>query len=173
MTKPVCVLVGPPGSGKTTVGSRLADVLGVAFRDTDRDIEADRGTTISDIFVDEGEEAFRAYERYAVGRALAGHDGVLALGGGAVIDPATRLALKDQRVVFLDVGLTAAAKRVGFARDRPVLAASPRALLARLLDERRPLYEQVATVTIATDDLAPDEVAAQALVALGIETPAR
>ncbi|MEO6712789.1 MAG: shikimate kinase [Mycobacteriales bacterium] len=173
MTRPVLVLVGPPGSGKSTVGSRIAELLGVGFRDTDRDIEADRGTTIAEIFIDQGEDAFRGYERNAVRRALAEHDGVLALGGGAVMDADTRILLGEHRVVFLDVGLTAAAKRVGFARDRPVLAASPRSILARLLDERRPLYEEVASVTVATDDATPIDVAREVCAALQLETPAR
>lgn len=173
MTVPVCVLVGPPGSGKTTVGQLLADQLGVAFRDTDRDIEASRGTTIADIFLYEGEDEFRRYERDAVGIALHEHAGVLALGGGAVIDPATRQLLVGHRVVLLTLGLTAAAKRVGFARDRPVLAASPRALLARLLDERRPLYDEVATVTIETDAVTPQEVVALVVAALGLQVPTR
>jgi shikimate kinase len=173
MTVPVCVIVGPPGSGKTTVGRRLSDRLGAAFRDTDTDIEAERHTTIADIFIDEGEDAFRGYERAAVGRALAEHDGVLALGGGAVIDPATRELLKSHRVVFLDVGLAAAAKRVGFARDRPVLAANPRSMLAKLLDERRPLYDEVATVTISTDNVPVDAVIEAVMKALQLEERVR
>ncbi|MEP7055031.1 MAG: shikimate kinase [Actinomycetota bacterium] len=173
MTVPICVIVGPPGSGKTTVGRRLADRLGVAFRDTDADIEAERRTTIADIFIDEGEDAFRGYERAAVRRALAEHDGVLALGGGAVIDAATRESLKAHRVVFLNVGLAAAAKRVGFARDRPVLAANPRSMLAKLLDERRPLYDEVATIMIDTDSTPVDTVTAQVINALQLEARAR
>jgi shikimate kinase len=166
MTAPVCVLVGPPGSGKSTVGARLAALLGVPFRDTDADIEAARQTTISDIFIDEGEAAFREYEREAVRRALAEHDGVLALGGGAVIDPATRAALKEHRVVHLDVGLADAAKRVGLARDRPVLAANPRSMLAKLLEQRRPLYLKVATLTIETDGRTPESVADEVVQSL-------
>ena len=173
MTAPICVLVGPPGSGKTTIGKVLAEQLGTGFRDTDHDIEAERRTTIAEIFIDEGEDAFRGYERDAVSRALAEHPGVLSLGGGAVIDGATRQLLKSHRVVFLNIGLVAAAKRVGFARDRPVLAASPRALLARLLDERRPLYDEVATVTIDTDTATVPQVVAQVVAALQLEVPAR
>jgi len=117
--------------------------------------------------------AFRGYERAAIRRALTEHDGVLALGGGAVMDPATRALLKPQRVVFLDVGLAAAVKRVGFARDRPVLAANPRSMLAKLLDERRPLYEEVATVTVSTDNVPVDAVLDAVVKALQLEERVR
>ena len=156
---PLVVLIGPPGAGKTTVGELLAGRHGVAFRDTDRDIERTAGSTISDIFVNEGEAAFRTMERAAVREALTGHDGVLALGGGAVLADETRELLAGQRVVFLDVGLTAAVERVGLNRSRPLLAVNPRAELARMLAERRPLYEQVATLVIDTNGRSPADVA--------------
>jgi len=158
VSRPVAVLVGPPGSGKSTVGGLLAQRLGVRFRDTDRDIETERGVPVADIFVDEGEEAFRRYEREAVARALTEHDGVLALGGGAVLDPTTREALVGHRVVFLSVGLADAAKRVGLARDRPVLMANPRALMSALLEARRPLYDEVASVMVDTDGREPADI---------------
>lgn len=165
-TRPACVLVGPPGSGKTTVGRRVAEHLGLRFRDTDADIEAARRTTIAEIFIDEGEDAFRGYERDAVRRALTEHDGVLSLGGGAVMDPATRELLLSHTVVFLSVGLAAAVKRVGLARDRPVLAANPRSMLAKLLAERRPLYDEVAGATVETDSVSVHVVVDQVLAAL-------
>src|SRR5262249_42030566 len=119
---PRVVLVGPPGAGKTTVGRILADRLHVGFRDTDADVEAMAGKSIADIFYDDGEPAFRALERKAVAAALAEHDGVLCLGGGAVLAPETRSLLKGFRVVFLAVGLSDAATRTGLSQARPLLA---------------------------------------------------
>lgn len=159
--KPRVVLVGAPGAGKSTVGRLLAARLGVGFRDTDDDVERAAGKSIGDIFVDDGEPEFRALEREAVAVALAGHDGVLALGGGAVADPGTRERLSDHRVVFLDVGLADAASRVGLNRDRPLLVGNPRAQLKKLLDQRRPLYQQVATMTVDTAGRTPEEVVAE------------
>ena len=153
------VLVGPPGAGKTTVGRLLAERLGVEFRDADHDIEAAAGKPISEIFIDDGEEAFRALEADAVAAALEQHPGVIALGGGAVLSAKTRERLKGHRVVYLEVGLGAAVARVGMAKDRPVLTLNPRATLRHLLDARRPLYEEVATITIATDDRTAEQVA--------------
>ena len=156
---PLIVLVGPPGAGKSTVGGLLAERRGVAFRDTDRDVEATAGVSISDLFVDRGEPAFRELEREAVRAAVDQHDGVLALGGGAILDASTRQLLEDQTVVFLDVGLSDAASRVGFNRDRPLLLGNPRAQLRTMLEERRPLYLEVATISISTDGKTPEQVA--------------
>lgn len=156
---PLVVLVGPPGAGKTTVGGLLAERHEVGFRDTDRDVESTTGTTISDIFVEQGEHAFRVLERAAVRRALVEHDGVLALGGGAVLAAETRELLAGHRVVFLDVGLAAAVARTGLNRSRPLLALNPRAELSRMLAERRPLYEEVASFVVETDNRTPAQVA--------------
>ena len=155
MTGPALVLVGPPGSGKTTVGTAVAELIGLPFRDTDTDVEAATGATIADLFVAHGEPHFRALEEAAVARALAEHDGVLALGGGAVTSAATRELLvaygrAGGTVVWLDVDVASAAKRVGLSRDRPLLAVNPRAMLRQMLEERAPLYAEVSTSTVAT-----------------------
>ena len=160
------VLVGPMGAGKTTIATLLADTWGTSMRDTDADVEALEGRTISDIFVESGEAHFRDLERKAVAEALATHDGVLALGGGAVLDPATRELLAGETVVFLRVGLTDAVKRVGLGSARPLLLGNIRSRVKALLDERTPVYEAVATHVVDTDGRTPDEVAAQVVAAL-------
>jgi shikimate kinase len=159
VTRPQVVLVGPMGAGKSTVGRILAERWGVELRDTDDDVEAADGRTISDIFVESGEEHFRALERSAVARALAEHDGVLAVGGGAVMAEDTRAALTGQRVVFLRVGLSDAAARVGLGTSRPLLLGNVRGTMKALLDERTPVYESVAVAEVDTDGRTPDEVA--------------
>ena len=158
---PRVVLVGPPGSGKSTVGAVLARLLGVALHDTDSAVEAAQGRTISDVFVEDGEPAFRALERAEVARALAKEDGVLALGGGAPMDRDTERLLHGHTVVFLDVGIADASKRVGFDQSRPLLAVNPRASWVRLMNERRPVYERVATHRVDTAGRTPEDVAAE------------
>lgn len=155
---PRAVLVGPPGSGKSTVGSLLASRYGVGFRDTDSDIEASAGATIADIFVTDGEPHFRSLERAAIAAALSSHDGVLSLGGGSVLDPSTRALLAGHRVVFLEVSLTDAAKRVGLDNSRPLLLGNVRGRLKQLMDARRPLYEEVATVVVDTSGRTPEDI---------------
>jgi shikimate kinase len=166
---PVVVLVGPPGSGKSTVGAALAARLGVGYRDTDADIVATEGKPIADIFLDDGEPRFRDLEAAAVRAALAGHTGVLALGGGAVLREETRALLVDHPVAFLDVGLHDAVKRVGLDAPRPLLIGSPRARWRELMEQRRPLYTEVARTVVATDGLTPDQVAEAVLNALELE----
>ncbi len=157
--RPQVVLVGPMGSGKSTVGALLAAAYGVEARDTDADVEAADGRSISDIFVESGEAHFRDLERAAVEQALAAHDGVLSLGGGAVLDESTRDLLAGHRVVFLKVGLAEAVKRVGLGVGRPLLLGNVRSRIKALLDERTPIYESVADVVVDTDDRTPQDVA--------------
>ncbi|MFI8299593.1 shikimate kinase [Streptomyces nigra] len=166
---PVVVLVGPMGVGKSTVGGLMAERLGVGYRDTDDDIVAEQGRTISEIFVDDGEAAFRAMEKQAVRRALEEHDGVLALGGGAVLDAGTRALLDGQRVVYLSMDVEEAVKRTGLNAARPLLAVNPRKQWRELMEARRPLYEEVATVVVATDGRTPEEVTEAALDALELK----
>ena len=173
-TGPRVVLVGPPGAGKSTVAALLAARWGVPVRETDEDVAQAAGKAVADVFVEDGEPRFRELERDAVTAALVEHDGVLALGGGAVLHPDTRVALHRYRdaggiVVFLDVSLAHAAPRVGLNQSRPLLVGSPRAQWQALMDARRPVYEEVATVRVSTDGLRPGEVAEVIEQALGAQ----
>lgn len=164
--QPRLVLIGPPGSGKTTVGTILARRLSAGFRDTDADVEEAAGKSVADIFVEDGEPHFRDLEREAVTTALATHAGVLALGGGAVMDSHTQSALEGYAagggvVVFLDVSLAHAAPRVGFNQARPLLVGNPRARWAELMEARRPTYERLATVHVHSDGRTAHEMADQ------------
>jgi shikimate kinase len=154
------------GAGKTTVAALLAQRWGTTARDTDQDVEAAEGRSISDIFVDSGEATFRELERAAVAAALAEHDGVLALGGGAVLDPRTRELLAGHDVVFLRVGLADAVQRVGLGSARPLLLGNVRGRVKALLDERTPIYESVAAVVVDTDGRTPEDVAEDVAAAL-------
>lgn len=167
MTGPRVVLVGPMGAGKSTVAKVLAREWDIAVRDTDDDIEAAEGRPISAIFVDDGEAHFRELEVAAVAAALRSHVGVLSLGGGAVLDERTRAALADHPVVFLQVGLSEAVKRVGLGVGRPLLLGNVRSRIRALLDERTPVYESVARHTVQTDGRTPEQVAEEIMEALG------
>jgi shikimate kinase len=151
------VLVGAPGSGKSTVGALLAERLGVTFRDADAVIVERAGKSVAEIFTDDGEAAFRALEGQITAELLA-LPGVLSLGGGAVLSGATRAALRVHRVVWLRVGLTQSVKRVGLDTARPLLLGNVRGQLLRLLNERAPLYAEVATDVVDTDDTTPAQV---------------
>lgn len=168
-TGPLIVLVGPMGSGKSTVGALLAERLGVPYRDTDADIVAAGGREISDIFIEDGEEHFRALEREAVRAAVAEHRGVLALGGGAVLDAGTRERLSGLPVVYLSMDVEEAVRRVGLNTARPLLAVNPRRQWRELMEARRHLYTEVARVVVATDDKTPEEVAEAVLDALELK----
>ncbi|MEU6932535.1 shikimate kinase [Streptomyces sp. NPDC046374] len=166
---PLVVLVGPMGSGKSTVGALLAERLGAAYRDTDADIVATEGREISDIFVEDGEDHFRALERAAVRRAVTEHEGILALGGGAVLDEGTRALLAGLPVAYLSMDVEEAVRRVGLGAARPLLAVNPRRQWRELMDARRHLYTEVARVVVATDDRTPEEVADAVLDALDLK----
>ncbi|MFF9081184.1 3-dehydroquinate synthase [Streptomyces rubiginosohelvolus] len=173
MSGPLVVLVGPMGVGKSTVGELLAARLGTTYRDTDADVVAEAGKPIAEIFYDEGEEHFRALERRAVAAAVAGHPGVLSLGGGAVLDGATRELLAGRPVVYLSMDVDEAVRRVGLGAARPLLAVNPRRQWRELMDARRHLYEEVARTVVATDENTPEEVAQAIIDALELpEGPA-
>jgi shikimate kinase len=163
---PKAVVIGPPGSGKTTVGKALAARLAVTFRDTDDDVEAVAGKPVGEIFIDDGEPRFRELENEAVRVALQQHEGVLALGGGAILAPQTRELLAGHTVVYLQVGLSDAVKRIGLGAARPLLVLNPRSRLRELMEERRPIYEALATITAVTDGRDPADVADELAKAL-------
>ena len=167
---PRVILVGVPGSGKTTVGAELSKAWQEPFRDTDADVSELTGKSVADIFIQDGEPYFRTLEHDAVTRALAEHDGVLALGGGAILDPRTRAALRGQPVVWLQVGLSDAVARVGLNGARPVLMGNVRGRLHALMQERAAMYSEVARLTVDTDGRTPADVATSIIAAL--EAPA-
>jgi shikimate kinase len=164
---PLVVLIGPPGAGKTEVGPLLAARLGVEFRDTDAEVGAAAGQPVSDIFIEYGEEAFRELEREAAARALdehgalREHGGVLALGSGAILDDQIRPLLEGLPVVYLSADFATIARRIGLDRPRVVVPGNPRGRLRAMLQERHPLYQRLAAVTVPTDDLDPEELADQ------------
>jgi shikimate kinase len=169
--RPLVVLVGPPGALTGETGRALAHRLGAPLRDTDEDVAAAAGKPVAEIFLEDGEPTFRDLEREAAERALAAPGAVVVLGGGGVMDPLTEQALGGHTVAFLDVGVAEAARRLGFSRERPVGIGNPRAQWLRLMERRRPVYERVATLTVPTDGLEPDDVAEQVATVLG-EWPA-
>lgn len=173
MSEPVIVvLIGPPASGKSTVGPVIAAALGLPFTDTDVLVSEAAGKPVGDIFVDDGEAVFREHERAAVARGFEGFGkagGILALGSGAVLDPDVRRMLAGRVIVYLEAGFGAVAKRTGFDKPRVVIPGNPRGRLRTMLEERRPAYESLATLTVPTSDLAPEEVAADLLQKLQAE----
>ncbi len=170
---PLVVLIGPPGAGKSAVGPLLANLLGVKFRDTDTDAATAAGKPVGDIFVEDGEQAFRELERAAVAEALGERSvlretgAVLALGSGAVLDDGVPHLLTGLPVVYLSASFGTVARRTGLDRPRVVVPGNPRGRLRAMLDERAPLYQRLAAVTVATDDLEPDELAAEIAAQIG------
>lgn len=171
MSGPVAIIIGPPGAGKTTVGELLAARLGVPFTDTDDVIEETAGKPVSDIFVQDGEAAFRALEQETAARLIGTEPGVLALGGGAPLDPATRQLLAGQRVIYLETGFRTVVHRSGLDGPHPPIPGNPRGRLKQMLDERHPVYAELAWRTVATDDREPGDLAGLLAAELGAQQP--
>lgn len=157
--EPLVILIGPMGVGKSAVGRLLAQRLGVAFADGDEVVVDREGRVISDIFIDQGEPYFRAVEREVTLELLSTHTGVLALGGGAPMQEEVGAALAGRPVVFLDVGIADAAKRIGFDTSRPLLAVNPRATWVAMMAARRGTYEGLARWRVDTAARSPEDVA--------------
>ncbi len=156
---PKAVLVGLPGSGKSTIGRRLSKALGVDLLDTDVAIEQQTGRTIADIFATDGEKEFRRIEEGVVRAALAEHDGVVSLGGGAVTSPGVCEALAGHTVVYLEINAIEGVRRTGGNTVRPLLAGGDRAAKFRaLMQKRAPLYRRVATIRVDTNRRNPGAV---------------
>jgi shikimate kinase len=156
---PKAVLIGLPGSGKSTIGRRLAKALDVALLDTDAAIEETTGRTIADIFATDGEPEFRRIEEEVIRSALQSHDGVLSLGGGAVTTQGVRDALSGHMVIFLEISAAEGVRRTGGSTVRPLLAGGDRGeKFRKLMAERVPLYRQVATMRINTNRRNPGAV---------------
>jgi shikimate kinase len=157
------VLIGPPGAGKSSIGKSLAKELNLNFIDSDSEIEKISHKKISEIFIEDGEPAFRLLEVDVVRRVLADFDGVISLGGGAPINKEIQEVLQDANypVVFIDVSIAQAAIRIGFNKDRPLLLVNPRQQWISLMNDRRPIYEKLASQTISSDNQKPHEVAKQ------------
>lgn len=154
------VLIGPPGSGKSTVGAALAHKLNIKFVDTDLLIEQRVGKEITDIFVEDGEPYFRALELETLTTVLAMDNVIISLGGGAPVSEQAQQEIRssDSTVIFLDVSLATAAPRVGFNRDRPLLLGNPRAQWQALSDKRRPIYEDLADLSVKVDDMSVEQI---------------
>jgi len=165
---PRIILIGPMGSGKTTIGKSLAQKLSLEFRDTDSVIEQREQKTVSQIFIEDGEDAFRAIEKEVLKEELQGSDTVLALGGGAPISAEAQSALQasESHVVYLDISLANVAPRIGFNRDRPLLLNNPRGQWQTLMEARRPIYESVADTVVDVNKRSQSEIVAQILEVL-------
>lgn len=166
---PKIILIGPPGAGKTSIGRSLARALKVDFADTDTLIERDLGKSVAEVFIEDGEPYFRAVEERICCAALAQAEGVLSLGGGAVLSQVIQKAIvkTGAEIIFLDVSLKVAAPRIGFNRDRPLLLNNPRQQWQKLMDARRPTYEALATVKYDVGDRSVTQVVKELLLKVG------
>lgn len=165
------ILIGVPGAGKTTIGAALAKKLGTDFIDTDRLIEKTHSKSVADIFVEDGEQQFRAWEREAVSQALAAPDAIVSLGGGSIINTETRAELADHNVAWLQVSLTESLKRVGMNQSRPLLLGNVRANMLNLMQQREPLYQSVATITVDTSGRDKTEIVSDLVAFLSEKAP--
>ena len=165
---PRVILIGPMGSGKTTIGQLIAKRLGIAFRDTDQVVEEETGRTVSDIFLEDGEDAFRLLEKGVLRNELLSDGTVLALGGGAPISMDAQSALRAiaSPVVYLDISLATVAPRIGFNRDRPLLLHNPRGQWQTLMEARRPIYESIADTVIDVNTKSETEIVDEILEVL-------
>ena len=161
------VLIGPPGSGKSSVGKALSRKLSRPWIDTDTEVESRAGKKISEIFLEDGEATFRALERDVVDQVMGSEAAIVSLGGGSVLNEVSQKRITTAKeVVFLDVSISNAAPRVGFNKDRPLLAINPRQQWLQLMEKRRPIYESLATITVSTDNKKPDQVADEIIEAI-------
>jgi shikimate kinase len=166
MSGPILILIGPPGSGKSTVGKLVAAKLGVSFRDFDDDVQNEFGLPAGELVVKLGREGFSEAERGLIGAVLANHVGVLALGGGTPLNPEIQEQLQPFHTVFLDVELDELLRREGLVTLHPWLLPHPRAHLRQLLAQRRPIYEAVSTAVVSTTGRSAEEVAAEVMLTL-------
>jgi shikimate kinase len=160
-------LVGLMGAGKSSIGRRLAQTLGLPFIDADAEIESAAGASIEEIFARDGEAVFRNGERRVIARLLDGPAQILATGGGAFMDPTTRDLIRERAIsVWLRADLDTLLVRVARRNNRPLLKnGDPRAVLARLIDERHPVYAE-ADITVDTVDGPPEATLAKVVDAL-------
>jgi len=161
------VLIGPPGSGKSSVGKALSRKLSRPWIDTDTEVESRAGKKISEIFLEDGEATFRSLERDVVDQVMGSEAAIVSLGGGSVLNESSQKRITTAKeVVFLDVSISNAAPRVGFNKDRPLLAINPRQQWLQLMEKRRPIYESLATITVNTDNKKADQVADEIIEAI-------
>ena len=164
------ILIGPPGSGKSSVGKALSRELSTSFEDTDELIEEREGRSIPEIFSEQGESVFRAIEREVVLKALSSNIGVISLGGGAVLDLDVQKAIKESsaEVISLHIGLSNVLSRIINKGDRPLVAEDPERQWKELLQRREPIYKSLATIEVSTDNKKAYEVARELMVRMGL-----